>query len=102
MDIEELDALVTALPGVRRRTQRGLLRWERRGRLVARQLDDTSVVVRAAFDVRDLLLRQSPQVFTVPARFARHMMMVADLDAGDDAAIEEAVVSAWELQAPDT
>lgn len=98
MDIEAFDNLVSALPGVHRRTERGLWRWERHGRLVARQLDDTSVVVRAAFDVRDQLVRQWPHVFTVPARFAKHMMVVADLAAGDDDAVEEAVVSAWVLQ----
>jgi len=68
---------------------------------VARVLDADHVVVRVPFDVRDVLLRQYPDVFSVPPRFARHMMVVADLAAGDDGAVEEAVESAWRLQADD-
>jgi len=34
----------------------------------------------------------------VPKRFAKHMMIVADLENGNDDAIEDAVISAWELQ----
>jgi hypothetical protein len=34
----------------------------------------------------------------VPPRFAKHMMVVADLDTGDDGAVEDAVESAWRLQ----
>jgi len=56
------------------------------------------VVVRVPFDVRDALLRQYPDVFSVPSRFAKHMMVVADLTAGDDGAVEDAVTAAWRLQ----
>jgi hypothetical protein len=55
-------------------------------------------VVRVPFDVRDVLLRQHPDVFSVPPRFTKHMMVVADLDAGEDGAVEDAVTSAWRLQ----
>jgi hypothetical protein len=34
----------------------------------------------------------------VPKRFAKHMMIVADLEHGNAAAIEDAVIGAWELQ----
>jgi len=101
VDISEFDAVVAALPGVRRRTQDGLWRWQCRGRLLARQLDDSSVVVRVPFDVRDLLLRESPDVFRVPTRFAKHMMVVADLTADDRGAVEDAVLAAWRLQTTD-
>jgi len=65
---------------------------------VARQLDETRVVVRASFDTRDVFLRQFPDTFSVPPRFAKHMMVVADLRNGDPDAIEDAVVAAWTLQ----
>jgi hypothetical protein len=56
------------------------------------------VVVRADFDYRDQIVKQFPETFTVPARFAKHMMVVADLAQGDHGAIEEAVEAAWRLQ----
>jgi hypothetical protein len=65
---------------------------------VARQLDDTHVVIRASFDFRDLLLQSFPDTFSVPTRFARHMMIVADVENGNADAIEDAVIGAWELQ----
>jgi len=98
MDRDTFNSLATSLPGVRRRSADGLARWQYDGRLVARELDATHVVVRVPFDVRDALLRQHPDVFAVPSRFAKHMMIVADLDAGDDGAVEDAVESAWRLQ----
>jgi hypothetical protein len=98
VDLGSFDELVHGFPGVRRTTRDGQARWEHSGRLVARALDDSHVVVRVPFDVRDTLLHQHPDVFTVPSRFAKHMMVVADLGAGDDGAIEDAVTSAWRLQ----
>lgn len=56
------------------------------------------MAVRVPFDVRDALLQQHPAVFSIPPRFAKHMMVVADLDAGDDGAVEDAVEAAWRLQ----
>jgi hypothetical protein len=99
VDLDAFHELVTSLAGVRRTSANGVARWQFHGRLVARELDSTHVAVRVPFDVRDALLHQHPDVFTVPPRFAKHMMVVADLDAGDDGAVEDAVVSAWRLQA---
>jgi hypothetical protein len=99
VDLETFGRLATSLPGVRATRGGGLARWQHRGRLVARELDPTHVVVRVPFDARDALLHQHPDAFSVPARFLRHMMVVADLAAADDGAVEDAVVSAWRLQA---
>lgn len=98
MDIDQVDLLAGALPGVRRSTREGLAEWRYHGRLVARQVDDEHVVIRADFDYRDLMLRQQPATFSVPRRWAKHMMIVADLRAGDAGAIEDALEKAWELQ----
>ncbi|HET9498908.1 MAG TPA: hypothetical protein VFO98_01480 [Marmoricola sp.] len=98
MDLDAFDELVRSYSGVRRTTTGGRPRWQLGGRLVARLLDDTHVVVRVPFDVRDALLQQYPDVFSVPRRFAQHMMVVADLTEGDDGALEDAVGSAWRLQ----
>ena len=68
------------------------------GALVARQLDDSHVVIRASFGFRDFLLQSFPETFSVPNRFAKHMMIVADLENGNADAVEDAVIAAWELQ----
>ncbi|HZT84536.1 MAG TPA: hypothetical protein VE984_03840 [Gaiellaceae bacterium] len=98
MRLDDLSRLAAQLEGVSESRRGGLLDWRYRGRLVARQLDDTHVVIRATFDFRDLLLLSFPETFSVPDRFARHMMIVADLEHGNADAIEDAVIGAWELQ----
>src|SRR6478609_8318481 len=80
------------------RSRDGLLEWRYRGRLVARQLDDSHIVIRASFDFRDFLLHSFPDTFSAPRRFAKHIMVVADLENGNAEIIEDAVIGAWELQ----
>jgi hypothetical protein len=98
MKLADLSRLAAQLDGVSERTREGLLDWRYRGRLVARQLDDGHVVIRASFDVRDFLVQSFPETFSVPRRFEKHMMVVADLEHGNGDAIEDAVIAAWELQ----
>ena len=90
--------LAGELAGVRRSARDGLAEWRYHGRLVARQLDDVHLVIRADFGYRDSMLRQFPGTFSVPARYVRHMMIVADLAEGDAGAIEDALEAAWQLQ----
>ena len=90
--------LAEALAGVRRTTPKGLAEWRYHGRLVERQLVGAHLVIRADFDYRDSILRQFPGTFSVPARYLKHMMVVADLAAGDAGAIEDALEAAWQLQ----
>jgi hypothetical protein len=96
--LPELSRLAGELGGVRERTRDGLVDWSYHGRRVARQLDETHVVIRCSFDSREFLLRSFPETFSVPPRYLAHMMVVADLDNGDDDAIADAVIGAWELQ----
>ena len=98
MEIGELGRCAEALAGVRRTTREGLAQWRYHGRLVARQLDDTHVVIRADFDYRASVLRQFPGTFSVPPQYLKHMMVVADLASGDAGAIEDALEAAWQLQ----
>ena len=84
--------------GVAETTRGGKLHWRYHGRLVARQLDERHVVIRASFDSRDFLERSFPETFSIPERFAKHMMIVADLTDGNADAIEDAIIGAWELQ----
>ena len=60
--------------------------------------NDNHIVIRASFDFKDLLLHAFPETFSAPGRFAKHMMIVADLEHGNDDAVEDAVIGAWELQ----
>jgi len=98
MILADLSRLAGELDGVAERRREGLLDWRYRGRLVARQLDDNQIVIRASFDFRDFLLRSFPETFSVPQRFSKHMMIVADLAAGNADAVEDAVIGAWEMQ----
>ncbi len=98
MRLDDLSRLATQLDGVSESRRGGLLAWRYHGRLVARQLDGSHVVIRASFDFRDFLLHSFPETFSVPERFARHMMVVADLEHGNPDAVEDAVIGAWELQ----
>ena len=98
MDIADIDRLVEGLTGVHRSASGGTAVWRYHGRLVARELDEQHVVIRADFGYRDVVLRQFSGTFSVPARFSKHMMVVADLADGDPGAIEEALEAAWLLQ----
>jgi hypothetical protein len=95
--LADVSALANELDGVVERRRNGLLEWRYRGRVVARQLDDRHIVVRASFDFKDFLLRSFPETFSDPTRYRKHMMVVADLGANADA-VEDAIVGAWELQ----
>jgi hypothetical protein len=98
VQIHDVARLAEDLAGVRHTARNGLAEWRYRGRLVARQLDDVHLVIRADFGYRDSVLRQFPETFSVPARYVKHMMVVADLAEGDAGAIEDALEAAWQLQ----
>lgn len=95
---DDVARLLAAMPGVRQTSAAGRSEWRYHGRLVARQLDDAHLVIRAEFGARDSLVRQHPETFSVPTRFEKHMMVVADADTGDVAAIEDALTAALALQ----
>ena len=98
MTIEDIDALTATLDGIHRTTSEGRQEWRYRGRLIARQLDDSHIVIRSDFAYRDTMLNEFPDTFSVPSRYRKHMMIVADLAGGDQAAIGDAIEMAWELQ----
>jgi len=93
------DQLASGLDGVRTQTKDGLRSWRYHGRVVARALDADHVVLRTSFEARDQLVQKHPGTFSVPARFAKHMMVVAALPGGDAGVIEHALMAAWSLQA---
>jgi hypothetical protein len=97
IDLERLAAHGLGLAGVRERTSAGRRGWYVDGRLVMRPEDADVVVVRCDIGERERLLVDHPETFSVPPRFAKHMMIVADV-AGNPDAIEDAVIEAWEMQ----
>jgi hypothetical protein len=100
MELADISRLAAQLDGVAERRREGRFDWRYHGRLVARQLDASHIVIRTSFEFRDLLLQSFPETFSAPDRFAKHMMVVADLEHGNADAIEDAVIAAWELQSP--
>jgi hypothetical protein len=96
--ISDVARWAEALAGVHGTTTEGLTQWRYHGRLVARQLDEARVVIRADFEYRAELVRQFPGTFSIPVRFLKHMMVVADVASGDAGAIEDALEAAWQLQ----
>lgn len=96
--LDDISRLAQQLEGVSESRRDGLLNWRYHGRLVARQLDDSHIVIRSSFEFRDFLLQAFPETFSVPRRWAKHMMLVADLERGSADAVEDAVIGAWELQ----
>ena len=97
MRVADLRRVVGRLDRVAERRRGGLLDWRYHGRLVARQLDAGHIVIRASFETRDFLVQSFPDTFPVPARFAKHMIVVAGVDGNADA-IEDAIIGAWEMQ----
>jgi len=74
--LDDLSRLAAQLEGVSESRREGLLHWR----------------------YRDLLVQSFPETFSVPGRFAKHMMVVADLEHGNPDAVEDAIIAAWELQ----
>jgi hypothetical protein len=99
VDIQDVSTAALALERVRESSVKGKLRWSLGGRLVARQLDEGSIVIRTGFAEREVLLAKHPATFFVPPRFDAHMMVVARLLDADSAAVEAALRAAWKLQA---
>ena len=97
MEMSDVATLAQTLAGVRLTMKESLAEWRYHGRLVTRQLDDAHVVI-PPFDYRDWIMRRFPETFSVPARYFKHMMVVADLARGDAGAIEDALEAAWKLQ----
>jgi hypothetical protein len=98
MRIQEVAQHAAALDGVREKECDGLLRWYVGSRQVARQIDDDTLLVRADFDAREVLVDTDPATFSVTPRIEGHQKVLADLRRGDPGAIRDALTAAWELQ----
>jgi hypothetical protein len=98
MELSEVSGIATALDQVKESRAGGSLRWTLGGRLVARQYDAGSLVVRMGFEDRERLLREHPALFSVPPRFDAHQKVVLHLVDAGRSVVEEALRAAWNLQ----
>jgi hypothetical protein len=97
VDLDDIDAVTATLDGCKRKGHPGRVAWYVDNRLVVRQDEPGTVLVRVDFADRERLLAEHPETFGVPPRWEKHQKVQADLD-GDAGAISEAIRLAWQLQ----
>ncbi|WP_299447686.1 hypothetical protein [uncultured Phycicoccus sp.] len=94
----EVEDFLAGLDGVRLRDDPRGRRWCVRNRLVARQVDESTLLVRADLESRERLLDRYPDTFSMRPNLEAHMKVLADVENGDLAAVREALRAAWEMQ----
>ena len=91
---DDVEAVLADLDGVRRSGHR----WTLGGRLVAREYDATTLLVRADFDARERLVDQHPETFSITPDLEAHMKVLADLERGSLDALRRGLAEAVDLQ----
>ena len=97
MTLDEVDEFATSRPGCKRKGHPGRVAWYVDDRLVVRQDELGTVLVRVDVEDRDRLVDAHPDTFGVPPRWEAHRKVQAELD-GDADAIREAIRLAWRSQ----
>jgi hypothetical protein len=97
MTLDDVDATLGALDGVRRRRVDRRVAWYVDGLLVAREDSPGTLLVRLGGTDRERLVETHPKTFGVPPRWEAHLKVQADL-SGDADAIRAALHLAWERQ----
>src|SRR5690242_7664863 len=98
MTPEEASALVESFPGVKRKGTARQPAWYVQDRLVARLVDDSTLLVRVPLERREALLDAHPTGFGVPPRYEAHHKVDAYLDEVDPSALRSALELAWQMQ----
>ena len=98
MRIEDVRDLLATYDDVREKGTAGSPGWYVDNRLVARQLDADSVLVRADFDARERLLEDHPDMFSVPPSMEGHQKVVVELGRADPEGVRRALAEAVTLQ----
>ncbi|GAB3085057.1 hypothetical protein [Pedococcus soli] len=97
MTLDEVDDYATSLAGCKRKGHPGRVAWYVDDRLVVRQDEPGTLLVRVDPGDREQLLEAHPTTFGVPPRWEAHRKVQAQLD-GDAGAIREAIRLAWTSQ----
>lgn len=98
MTLDEVGEYVESLAEVKRKGTEAKPAWYVHDRLVVRQQDAQTVVIRVPLSERESLLADYPDTFGVPPRMEAHHKVEAYLDEVPPAALEEAIRLAWEMQ----
>lgn len=93
-----IEAHLEQLDGVRLHLDRRGRRWCVDNRLVARQLDASTLLIRSDFREREDLLDAHPSTFSVRPQLEGHMKVLADVIHGEVDAICDALTAARDLQ----
>lgn len=96
-----VEQFLAGLDGVRLHHDPRGRRWCVRNRLVARQVDESTLLIRAGFEPREDLLDNHPGTFSVRPELEAHMKVLADVRHGDIAAVCGALRAAWQMQRAD-
>lgn len=94
----QVERFLAELEDVRMHERPGGRRWELGHRLVARQIDHSTLLIRSDFGTRERLLDTHPETFSMRPDLEAHMKVLADMDDGDVSAICSALRDAWEMQ----
>ncbi|MFM6847512.1 MAG: hypothetical protein ACKOVB_00205 [Terrabacter sp.] len=97
MTLDDVDAYLMALEGVRGRQVDGRRAWYVDGLLVARADAPGTLLVRLGGPDRERLVTAHPDTFGVPPRWEAHTKVQAEL-SGDPDGIREALHRAWQAQ----
>lgn len=97
----EVERFLAGLDGVRLHDHPRGRRWSIRNRLVARQVDESTLLIRTAFELREDLLDRYPGTFSIRPDLEAHMKVLADVRHGDMAAVCQALRAAWKMQRAD-
>jgi hypothetical protein len=98
MTPDEVGRYAESLPQVKRKGTETRPGWYVHDRLVARLLDEDTVLIRVPLSKRERLLGAYPDSFGVPPRMESHHKVEAYLAHADPRAVFEAIDLAWEMQ----
>lgn len=101
LTFDEIVELSSYLPGVEEGTSYGTRALKVKGKLLVRLKEDgETVVLRASFVVRDILMREKPKVFFVPEHYRNYPTVLAHLSLISRKQLVELIESAWRDMAP--
>jgi hypothetical protein len=98
MTLEEVVQYVESLPQVKRKGTESQPAWYVHDRLVVRQQDPQTLVIRVPLSEREPLLAAYPDAFGVPPRMEAHHKVEAYLEQAEPQAVRTAIDLAWEMQ----
>jgi len=101
IDDREVRALALAFPGAEEATSYGTPAFRVRGKLFARlHQDGDSLVVRADFDQREVLMQADPRAFFITDHYRDHPWILVRLASVSRDQLSQVLEHAWRERAP--